>query len=287
MPVDQSIALMARETRVVYGEVPELLGEGELPEQSWRIRGDRFLLRAEGRHLFYYAKSQGITVERGAGADPGEEGLWLNGTVYSAIAAINGLVPVHASAVACDGKVYAFTGASGAGKSTIVAALTRLGMPMFCDDTLVLDLSDPSQIMCLPGHKRLKLTPEALALTGATCEEKVARTLEKFYARPAGGVETRALPLAGLVFLEEAAELSFEPVRGGAALARLQDDHYSTALLAFARNFDRPALFGHLATLARLTRLAVFARPRDSSLFDVSAQFVADKIAGWPQTDGV
>ena len=33
-------------------------------------------------------------------------------------------------------------GSTGAGKSTLVAALTRRGLPMFCDDTLVMDLSE-------------------------------------------------------------------------------------------------------------------------------------------------
>jgi hypothetical protein len=178
MPIDTSIALMARETRVRYGSVPDLPVSADLPEQSWRMTGGHFLLRGSGRHYFHYAKGEGITVERGPGADLSEESLWLNGTIYSAIAAINGLVPLHASAIARGGRVIAFAGDTGAGKSTIVAALSRHGFPMFCDDTLVLDLSDPAQVMCLPGHKRLKLTPEGLALTGASREEKVGETID-------------------------------------------------------------------------------------------------------------
>ena len=60
------------------------------------------------------------------------------------------------------GEVFAFAGPSGSGKSTLIAALGQLGLPMFCDDTLVLDLGEPDIVICLPGHKRLKLTPEAL-----------------------------------------------------------------------------------------------------------------------------
>lgn len=276
---------MTRETRVRYGAIPDFPQGKDLPEQSWRMAGDRFLLRAAGDHWFHYARGQGITVERGAGADLSEEGLWLNGTVYSAIAAINGLVPVHASAIAREGRVIAFTGDAGAGKSTLVAALTRHGLPMFCDDTLVLDLSDPAQVMCLPGHKRLKLTPEALALTQAAREEKVAETIDKYYARPAGGSIDRAMPMAALVILAEGPDLSFRPVRGGEALALLQDEHYSAMLLAFARKFDRRALFAHLAELARQIPLAVFTRPRDAARFPASVEFVAQEIASWPDRD--
>ena len=105
------------------------------------------------------ARATGITSSGASDVDLSEESLWLNGSVYSAIASINGLLPIHASAVAHDGRVFAFTGPAGAGKSTLVAALASRGLPMFCDDTLVLDLSDPERIICLPGHKRLKLRP--------------------------------------------------------------------------------------------------------------------------------
>ena len=42
-------------------------------------------------------------------------------------------------------------------------------------------MSDPDRIVCLPGHKRLKLTPGALALTGAAREEAVSADIDKFF----------------------------------------------------------------------------------------------------------
>src|SRR6059058_426952 len=195
--------LMKRETRLTYGEVPHELSAGPLAEMSWQIDGDRFLLRAQGDHFFFYQRGCGITVERGAGADFTEEPLWLNGSVYAAVASINGLLPVHASAVAYAGRVFAFAGDTGAGKSTLVAALGDHGVPMFCDDTMVLDLSDLARIICLPGHKRLKLTDEALELTGAGREERVAATIEKYFARSAAGEVNRAVPLGEILFLQE------------------------------------------------------------------------------------
>src|SRR5262249_53752414 len=100
---------MQRETRITYGEVPHTLFAEPLGEQAWHLLDDRFLLRGEGEHYFLYRKGAGITVERGAGADLTEESLWLNGSVYSAVASMNGLLPIHASAVALDDKVFAFT----------------------------------------------------------------------------------------------------------------------------------------------------------------------------------
>lgn len=269
---------MKRETRVAYGPVPHSLTEEPLTEMHRQLVGERFLLRGVGDHYFHYSKGQGVTIERGAGADLSEESLWLNGSVHAAIASINGLLPIHASAVAAGGQVFAFTGPAGAGKSTLVAALGATGLPMFCDDTLVLDLSDPDRITCLPGHKRLKLRPDALALTSARREEKVSRTVDKFYASPAGGDVGVVLPLAELVFLEEGLDIRLDPITGAERFVRIQDDHQTAYLFAGAQRFDRAAQFVHLSRLARQIAMARFVRPRDRSRFAAGVARVANYV---------
>lgn len=258
--------LMERETRIAYGPVPHSLFGEPLPETSWQIRGSEFLLRGERDHYFHYRVGQGIKVERGANADLSEESLWLNGSVNAAIASLNGLLPIHASAVALGDRVFAFTGPAGAGKSTTIAALGVLGIPMFCDDTLVLDLSDADEINCLPGHKRLKLTPEAIDVTGAAQEEKVSRTVDKFYSRSNAGDVRVALPLAQLIFLEEGPKPAITRVSGAERFARLQGEQHQTATLFSAvRNFDRAEQFAHFSRLARRIEMVRFSRPRDIS----------------------
>jgi hypothetical protein len=138
---------------------------------------------------------------------------------------------------------------------------------MFCDDTLVLDLSDPDRIICLPGHKRMKLRPDALDLTGATRQEKVSRTVDKYYARPAALDVGVALPLARLIFLEEGDKLGVTPISGSERFVRMQDDHQTAHLFAAARQFDREDGFAHLSRLARQIEMARFVRPRDVSRF--------------------
>jgi hypothetical protein len=270
--------LLERETRVSFGPGPKQLFDRPLDEMSWQMQDGEFLLRAEGDHYFFYRPGEGVTVHRGADADISEESLWLNGSVYAAIASLNGLLPIHASAVAFDGAVYAFTGAAGAGKSTIVAALGREGLPMFCDDTLVLDLSDPERIMCLPGHKRLKLCDDSFALTGATREEKVSLTYEKHYAAPLAGTVGTALPIAELIFLEEGADPAISPILGSERFIRMQDDHQTSWLFEAANQFDRGEQFTHRARLARQIAMTRFARPIDGHRFDEGVALVAQHI---------
>ena len=259
---------MAREMRLREGAVmPEVKGV-YVPAGDYNLSGDQFMLHSATGLRFAYRLGDGaVTIERPAGHDPAEEQLWLNGSVYAAVASINGLYPIHSSAVAWNGKVYAFNGPSGAGKSTLIAELVRQGLPLFCDDTLLLDLSDPARPMCLPGHKRLKLCPDALALTGAMAEEPVGAGFDKVYARTQGEPVDTVLPLAELIVLEEGDAAGFVPVSGAEKVMRLQDDHYTTDLYLAATRQDRATRFAQLVSLAGSLAMSRFVRPRDRARF--------------------
>jgi hypothetical protein len=275
-----STLLLAREARVSYGPVPHQLNGIPVAEGEQCLSGHAFLLRTGEGFSYFYRKGEGITVERGAEFNPKDETLWLNGSVYAAVASINGFKPIHASAVAHAGKVYAFTGLSGSGKSTLVAALGKRGFPMFCDDTLVLDISDSSQVTCLPGHKRLKLTAEAIALTGATREEEVGASTEKFFALPASGTVDVPLPLAKLIFLEEGPSMAWEPVIGVQRFARFVDNHYTTELFNRAQQSNPQGQFALQARLAGQIAMARLVRPRDAARFNETVALAIRNIIG-------
>lgn len=277
--------LLEREMRLSYGPVVHSLAGPPLDENSWQLVDDQFLLRGGAGHYFHYRKGTGVTIERGDAADASAEALWLSGSVYSAVASINGFLPIHASAVCHDGKVYAVTGPSGAGKSTLVTALGRFGLPLFCDDTLILDLSDPERIACLPGHKRLKLTEEALGLTGAAKQEKVGEGIEKFFSDPVVEYAGGPLPLGRLIFLEEGAGPAIETIRGAERMLRLKDDHYTAFHFAAARQFDPQSHFAHLSRLATQIEMSRFIRPRDIARFDDGVVLISGYITGSGRED--
>lgn len=271
MNEESPIAVLNRETRLRVGVVPGELGGHAVAGLGTYVVGDEMVMRTAFGFAFHYRKGEGVTVERAEGADPATELLYRNGGVYAAVAAINGFLPIHASAVAHEGRVFAFSGPSGAGKSTLTAALAARGLPMFCDDTLILDISasetEDGQIRCLPGHKRLKLWPDAIELAGATPQERVAADMEKFFAEPAGGSVEEILPLAELVFLEDGDAIAIEPIRGGERLMRFQDDHYTHDLFIAASRPNRAERFAQLARLALSMNLSRFVRPRDRGQF--------------------
>lgn len=267
----ESVRLMQQETVSHYGPVPRMLGGHQLAAGSRAFIDGQFVLLTSSGFGYHYQPGQGITIELPShGADPDEEVLWLNGSVYAAVACLNGLYPVHASAVAYRGRAYAFTGASGAGKSTLIAGLGQRGWPMFCDDTLLLDLSHPAHLTALPGHKRLKLTEHALELTGTTAQQPVGAETGKSYVAPPAGDWTEPLPLGALVFLEEGTPAAWSPLAGAERFARLADDHYTQDLYAEAQRPDRAVLFALRARIAGQVAMARLTRPRSPSGFTAS-----------------
>jgi hypothetical protein len=273
-----AIALLEREAALRPGEVPAQLGGREVLPGRYRIAPGEFLLRTDTGLGFHYRRGAGVTLAQTRDAAPGEIELWHHGSVYAAVAAINGLMPLHASAVAHDGRVFAFSGPSGAGKSTMAAGLGRLGLPLFCDDTLLLEISDPYEVWCLPGHKRLKLTEEALTLTGATGRETVGAMIDKRYAEPPRGTIAEPLPLAELIYLEDGPDCAFRPILGGERIARLNDDHYTAEFYAIAQTLDLPARFARFAQLAPQIAMTAFVRPFDAARFDASVSAAAARL---------
>ncbi|MGH6787843.1 MAG: hypothetical protein ACREBO_13520 [Novosphingobium sp.] len=275
------VELLAHESRVRYGPVAAEVGGATVAPGRLEFGDCGFVLNCPSGLRFRYDKGAGVTVDRPPGADAAEEVLWLQGSCYAAIASLHGFFPLHASAVACEGRVYAFSGPAGAGKSSLVAELGRHGLALFCDDTLLLDLSG-AEVRCLPGHKRLKLLPDALAMTGASREEKVMDDWDKFYATPPGGTVEQALPLGRLCFLETGGEVAFAPIaKGGERLARLEDDHYTADLFARAAGHPLAERFRLLGRLARDVAMSRFIRPFDPNRFARDAALAARQIRDW------
>jgi len=273
------IEIMRDETRVRIGVAPPGIGSVSVPPGTNCLTPSEFLMR-EPRMAAHYRQGEGITLERGPGLTEAEALLYLHGSIYSAIAAINGLLPLHASAVAVDGKLIAFTGPAGAGKSTLVAALGHLGLPLFCDDTLLLDLAAPGPAMGLPGHRRVKLWADSLELTGSAALELVSDDYPKFYVTRGGGDIATPLPLAALVLLERGAEPAIEPIFGSAKLIALKDDHYARQMFESLHAQEAVERLAIQARLAKSMKIFRFVRSLDRSDFWISTRYLAARLSG-------
>jgi hypothetical protein len=122
-------------------------------------------------------------------------------------ATLRGLEVLHASGVAIDGRAALITGAAGAGKSSLAAALLRAGGQLLSDDAVALQVRDGA-LLAYAGSLALQLRASEDERLGAS--ERVA------LGDPAGVVEDKRryvstaapppAPLGGLFLLERSAE---------------------------------------------------------------------------------
>lgn len=98
----------------------------------------------------------------------------LMGRVLATSMFLDGLLPLHASAVAFDDRVVAFIAPKGYGKSSLALALTHGGARLVTDDTLPVELG-PAMI-AWPGVHAVRVPSDSLEAIGAPASS--ARTRE-------------------------------------------------------------------------------------------------------------
>jgi hypothetical protein len=177
-----------------HGEVRFTVAAHE--RAGYRLAGDGY-----GEHLLSRDGLRLDCAPRGA-RDPDWQ-RFLIAQVLPFAAAVRGLEVLHAGAVVIGGRALLLLGASGAGKTTLALALTRLGAGFLADDAVALERSG-ERLLAHPG------TPIAAVGRGE------AERLLKIPTVPAPA------PLGGVLCLERSSDgpdkPHFEPLGDGAPL---------------------------------------------------------------------
>ncbi|MGV3513213.1 MAG: hypothetical protein ACO1OX_14525 [Novosphingobium sp.] len=276
------VAVMRREMRVYPGTVPGSIPGAFFDDGSFAISDTEFIFVTLDGVRFHYRVGEGLVLQMPDGAAANEQALagtdfelFLWGTVFGAIAWLNGLVPLHASAVDVGGRVVAFTADSGGGKSTLAASLAGLGLPHVCDDTLVVSLANG--VLAMPDAKPLKLWDDALTLTGLSAERPIQSMPGKHYA-DATIKASVALPLTDLYFLERGESVEVEQVMGVQKLSMLPEALYRN--FVHAARGDRSAHERLLLAFCAKVRFWKLRRPFNSLSFSDDILKIKDIVTG-------
>ncbi len=148
------------EVRCSFGEVPIRLEACELTGPGWQASAGRFLYGAEGGRLL--VESGRRVVLQPASAAPFEQRLYLMLQIGLPVALIQrGELVLHAAVAQTPAGAVAICGESGAGKSTMLAALLARGCGMLTDDIAVLRRTPDGAVAVCPGAPQLHLTQAA------------------------------------------------------------------------------------------------------------------------------
>jgi hypothetical protein len=198
---------------------------------------DRFLLRIPGIARFLLTAGRDIAFEPEDGVSPGEIAIFVIGTVFGILLHQRRRIVLHASAVCVNGRAVLFCGQSGAGKSTIAAALGQRGYDLLSDDVCAISL-DGGAPMVHPDGRQLKLWAQAIERLDLVAQrgERVRTRLEKFYVAP-GTVSEASMPV-GLVYVLRETRPPYE--------TGIEAPNVVDAALLLRRNAYRPLLVNRM-----------------------------------------
>ena len=193
------------EVRIRRAATPDLLDGATARGPSWQIAGDRFLLDVPNVARFLLTKGSAIDFEPVSDVGLADVPIFILGTIFGTLLHQRGRIALHASAVRVNGRAVLFCGSSGAGKSTMAAALAQRGYHVVSDDISSLSFEPSRPPTVYPDGRQLKLWAQAVNRLdlGEQRGEPVRMALEKYYVDP-GATSTDPLPLGAVYVLREA-----------------------------------------------------------------------------------
>ena len=103
-------------------DIPELWNELSSPQKKLVVKENLVMFQIADIAIFLIEDGKKIIVSPLEGYEEDIARIYVLGTCMGALLMQRKVYPLHGSAVAIDGKAYAFVGESGAGKSTLASA---------------------------------------------------------------------------------------------------------------------------------------------------------------------
>jgi hypothetical protein len=260
--------------------VPMRLNKAIETGPTWEMTNENFLLRVPRLARLMITAGRDIAVELEVGATEHDVTGFILGTAFGVLLHQRGLLVLHGSAVAQNGRALAICGESGAGKSTLAAALCRAGFSFVTDDLCVVSQNEHKHPVVLPDGRKLKLWREAIEnLDLAERQgEAVRQSFEKYYIEP---VDTASDPpaLSAVFVLREARPPDEEGIECLAlpdAMRTLECEMYRPGIRE--RMGLKPELIAHAAVTLSHARVFLLRRRRgfehlDRTVAQVRARF--------------
>jgi hypothetical protein len=255
-PVDITIRL---------GTVPPEL-PGQVRKNPLVQVNDRNWLRYTVRNVADYLVRDGseVIIDTPHPTGTPDVALFLLGSVLGFLCHQRGLLPLHASCVSIDGRVVAFAGQSGAGKSTMAALFLAQGAQLLSDDVTVIDVHAQGGPVMLPSFPRQKLWRDTLDAFGIAPGRYLRSTvdLEKFDRTVTAAFDPAPRRLDGIYQMHPRMREGgprLASLDGLPAVRMLYENVYRRTAGALLGHSDR--IFQHCTLLARALPLQALVLP--------------------------
>ncbi|MCK1982996.1 MULTISPECIES: aldolase [Peribacillus] len=196
---------------------------------SFVVEGNRVMFEVPGLAVFSIEDGKTITFSTYDSDNEDKIRLYILGSCLGILLMQRKVLPLHGSAIAIEGKAYAFIGESGAGKSTLASSFVNKGYKLLSDDVVAISLMEGNQPWVFPSYPQQKLWQESLnafGLNSADYEPLFDRTT-KFSIPVQADFYNKPLPLGGIFELTGAdiVSIDLQPIE---KLHRFQVMHLHT-----------------------------------------------------------
>jgi hypothetical protein len=184
---------------MVTGSLPDAASMDICCEASSR----QFLMRLDAIGSYLVSDGHAVLIDPAPGADATDLRTFLCGPVWGALLQQRGLLVLHGSAVARNGRAIVFAGASGTGKSTLAAACCRRGDFLLTDKLCAISFSSAGAPEVLPAFPVVHLWADALMRLGidASALPRQRPHLEKYGWRLSEQFSPKPAPLEQIYLL--------------------------------------------------------------------------------------
>ncbi|MGH4119451.1 hypothetical protein [Clostridium sp.] len=180
------------DVNIYLDRVPEEVSESISDNEYFKISKNELLFNVDGVAKYYIVNGKTIIVEPDTQANNNSVKLFILGSALGVLLIQRDIIPIHGSAVVINGKCVVFTGASGAGKSTISSALRKMGHVFLADDISAVTFNEEGIPLVQPAYPQQKLWSDSLEVMGVDSnkllkvydddEDKYAVKVDKGYS---------------------------------------------------------------------------------------------------------
>ncbi|WP_246943846.1 ATP-binding cassette domain-containing protein [Bacillus pinisoli] len=295
LPLPELLEIDAVEKSIV----PEVIVKVEDLTKQWKewsspteepVVGKNFIMfNRRNIAIFLIQNGTQIAISPYPGSDLTKIKLFLLSTCMAGLLLQRKILPLHGSAVAIEGKVYAIVGKSGAGKSTLAKAFSDMGYPLLSDDIIGVTLDEDNTPTVLPSFPFQRLWQETLNEFGLETEPfepiyngkliKNDSVIERTkFGIPINNYFNSTLPLGGIFELSkfDSESIVEEPIHN---LNKVRTLYYHT----FRRSFipDSGLMDWHFSTTTKVANevnMFQLKRPQNGFTANKLAQLIIKTI---------
>lgn len=154
------------EVQIDIAELNELWVKKGVQQGRFLVDDQMVMFQIPETATFLIEAGKKIIVSPMKDADHNKIRLYILGTCMGALLMQRKVLALHGSAIAIDGKAYAFIGHSGAGKSTLASTFINQGYPLLSDDIIPVLMDEEGCPYVIPTYPQQKLWQESLQKFG-------------------------------------------------------------------------------------------------------------------------